>query len=79
MLYEMYNINHPNWLDKGPWYNTAICWRLHGCMFEDFIANARNYRYNLLSSLVAHDKKQPAYEDDESIIGDRLTPKHVTI
>ena len=28
--------------------------------------------------IVAHDKKQPAYEDDEIMIVDRLIPKHVT-
>ena len=28
--------------------------------------------------LVAHDKKLPAYEDDEISIVDRLIPKHVT-
>ena len=28
--------------------------------------------------LVAHDKKQLAYEYEESVIGDRIIPKHVT-
>ena len=23
--YEIDEINHPYWLNKGPWYNTAIC------------------------------------------------------
>ena len=31
-----------------------------------------------MCSLVAHDKKLPAYEDDESSIGYRLITKHVT-
>ena len=31
-----------------------------------------------MCSLVAHDKRQPVYEDDESSIGDRLIPTHVT-
>ena len=70
--------NHPNWLNKGPWYNTAICSRLHGSLFEDFITHARTDRNNLMCSLVAHDKRQPVYEDDESSIGDRLIPTHVT-
>ena len=55
MKYEI-EINHPNWLNKGPWYNTSICSRLHGSMFEDFITHARTDRYNLMCSLVAHDK-----------------------
>ena len=78
MKYEIDEINHPNWLNKVPWYNTAICSRFHGSLFEDFITHARTDRYNLLCSLVAHDKKQPACEDEESSIGDRLIPKHVT-
>ena len=31
-----------------------------------------------MCSLVAHDKNQPAYEDDESSIGDMPIPKNVT-
>ena len=76
--YEMEESNHTDWLNKVPWYNTAICSRLHGSLFEDFITHARTDRYNLMCSIVSHDKKQPAYEDDESSIGYRLIPKHVT-
>ena len=25
MKYEIDEINHQDWLNKGPWYNTAIC------------------------------------------------------
>ena len=69
--------NHPDLLNKGPWYNTAICSRLHGILFEYFITHARANRYNILCSLAAHDKKQHDYEDDEIIIGYRLIPKQV--
>ena len=31
-----------------------------------------------MCSLLAHDKKLPAYEEDERSIEDRLIPKHVT-
>ena len=34
--------------DKGPWYNTAICYILHETVFEDYIRNARTYRYNIM-------------------------------
>ena len=54
------------------------CSRLHGIMFEDFITHSRTNRYNLLCSLVAHDKKQPSFEDEESGIVDMLIYKHVT-
>ena len=71
--------NHLNRLNKGSWYNTYICSMLHVSLFEYFITHARTDRYHLLCYIVAHDKKQPAYEDDEISIGDRLIPKHVTI
>ena len=53
--------NHQDWLNKGPLYNTSICFKLHGSMFEYFITHARTDRYNLMCSLVAYDKIQPAY------------------
>ena len=37
MEYEMNEINHLDWLNKGPWYNRNICSKLHGSRFEDFI------------------------------------------
>ena len=78
MKYEMDENNHQDWLNKGTWYNIDICLRLHGSMFADFLTHARTYRYNLICSLVAHDKIQPYYEDDEISIGDRPIPKNVT-
>ena len=53
--YEMDKSNHHDWLNKGPWYNTAICSRFHGSLFEDFITHARTDRYNHMCSLIAHD------------------------
>ena len=78
ITYEMDKSNHPNWLNKGPWYNISICSRLHGSLFEYFITHARTDKYNLMCSIVANDEKQPSYEDEEISIGDRLIPKHVT-
>ena len=63
MKYEIDESNHQYLLNKGPWYNTAICSRLYGILFEYFITHVRTDRYNLLCYLVAHDKKQPDYED----------------
>ena len=51
---------------------------MHGSLFGDFITHARIDRYNLLCYLVAHEKRQPAYEDEEISIGNRLIPKHMT-
>ena len=55
MKYEIYEINYKDLLNKGPWYNTDICSRLHVSLFEYFITHARTDRNNLMCSLVAHD------------------------
>ena len=78
MKYEIDKSDHQDWLNKVTWYNTGICSRLHGSLFEYFITHTRTDRYNLVCSLVSHAKKEPAYEDEGSIIGDRIIPKHVT-
>ena len=78
MEYKIDEINHKYWLNKGTWYNTDICLRFHGSLFEDFIIHARTGIYNLMCYLVAHDKIQSACEDDESSTVDRLIPKNAT-
>ena len=78
MKYEIDESNHQDWLNKGRWYNTDKCSRLHGSLFEDFITHARTDRYNIMCYLVSHDKKLLSYEYFESSIGDRLIPKNVT-
>ena len=79
MEYETNKTNHQDWLNKGPCYNTSICSKLHGSRFEDFITQARTYRYNLMCSLVAHDRLQLDYIDNEISIGDREIPNEKTI
>ena len=64
MLHEIEKNNHPDWFNKGPWYNTSNCSKFHGKVFEYFIKNARTERYNITSSIIAHDKQQPTYVDD---------------
>ena len=64
MKYEFDESNHPDWLNKSPWYNTYICSKLHGKLSEDFITHAITDRYNLMFYIVAHDKKKPSYEDE---------------
>ena len=70
--------NHQDWLNKGPWYNTSIYSKLYGSRFEDFITQAITDRYNLIHYLVAHDKLQLYYKDDESSIADRAIPDNAT-
>ena len=42
------------WMTDGPRYNTYICNKLHGKLFEGFIRNARTDRYHIMCSIVAH-------------------------
>ena len=67
----MIETNHQDWLNKVPWYNKSICSKLHGSRFEDFITQARTDQYNLMCSLVAHDRLKLYYKYDERIIVDR--------
>ena len=68
MLYEIYKLKYTDWLNKGPLYNTYICSKLHRKLFEYFITHVITDRYNLICSVVEHDKKQSSYEYEESII-----------
>ena len=57
MEYEINTKNiHLDWSNKGPWYIKYICSELHGIKFEDFITQARTDGYNIMCSLVAHDR-----------------------
>ena len=51
-----YDMEKPNseWTTGGPLYNTYICNKLHGKVFEGFIRNARTYRYNIMCSIDAY-------------------------
>ena len=73
------NSNNLDWFDTGPWYNRNICSKLHGINFEDFITQARTDRYNIMCSLVAHDRSQDNKKDDEISIGDREIPNYATV
>ena len=51
--------NNSEWMTGGPWYNTYICKKLHGNVFEGFIRNARTDRYNIMCYIDAHEKEHP--------------------
>ena len=57
---------------------TPLC-GAYGTTFEGFITQARTYRYNIICSLVAHDRMQDNKKDDESIIGDKVIPNDATV
>ena len=65
-------------MNKGPWYNTDICSKLHGKLFEYFITHARTDRYHLMCFIVAHDNKKTSYGDEGISIGDNPIPKNST-
>ena len=59
------DIKNSDWLTDGPWYNTSICNKLHGKLFEVFIINPRTDRYNIMCSIDAYGRElQPSSCDD---------------
>ena len=78
MKYDIDENNHQYWFNKGTWYNTPVCLKLHGSIFEDFITHAKIDRYNIMCSLVAHDKMQTNCEYDDISTGDSSIPKDAT-
>ena len=59
--------------------NKNICSKLNGIKFEYFITQARTDRYNIMCSLVAHDRLQDDSKENESIVGDRAIPNDATV
>ena len=45
-----------DWLSGGTWYNTSICKKLHGKLFEGFIINERADRYHIMCYIDASEK-----------------------
>ena len=64
MLYEIKENKHLYWFNKGPWYNTAICSKFQGKVFADFIKHARIDRYDIMCSIIEHDKQKTIYDND---------------
>ena len=48
--------HNSDWITCGLWYNTFICKRLHGKIFEEFIRNTRTDRYNFMCYIDAYKK-----------------------
>ena len=67
-----------DWITSGPWYNTSICKKLHGKMFEEFIINSRTDRYNFKCYIDDHEKNNPAVNDDGIIGGGYPIPLNST-
>ena len=62
MKYEIDGSNHPDWLNKGPWYNTDIC---SSCMENILkILFHMQEQIDIISCvLFLHMIKKPSYED----------------
>ena len=76
MRYEIDKMNHPDWLNKVPWYNKDI---FQSCM-EDYMKILEHMEelVDIISCvLLLHTIKNPSNEEKEISIGDRLIPKHV--
>ena len=56
--------NNPDWMTGGPWYNTSICEKIHGKVFEEFIRDSRTYRYNIMCYIYAHEKNNSSENND---------------
>ena len=55
LKYDM-DIQNSDWLTGGPWYNTSICKKLHGKLFEGFIINIIPDIYNIICYIDAYEK-----------------------
>ena len=56
--------HNPEWMTVVPWYNTCICKKLHGKVFEVFFRSSRTDRYNIMCSIGAHEKEHPSLCND---------------
>ena len=66
LKYDM-DIQNSYWFTGGPWYNTYICKKLHGNLFEGFIINAITDRYNIMCYIdLSEIYHQSSSCDDES-------------
>ena len=80
MDYDKYtNRNHLDWFNTGTWYNKNICSKLHGIKFEDYITQTRIDQYDIMCSLVTHDRLQNDYKYNESSIGGRAIPNYAKV
>ena len=73
-----YDMKNTDWFNKGPWYNRAICSKLQGTVFGDYIRNDGTDRYNLIYDITAHDKILPVYVGDTSSGGSRPITMNAT-
>ena len=57
-------ILNSDWLTGGPWYNTYICKKFYGKLFEGFIINSRTDRYNIMFYIDAYEREHKSSSYD---------------
>ena len=78
LKYDTY-IQNSYWMTGGPCYNTFICKKLHGKLFEAFITIERTDRYNIMYSIDAYEIEHQLYNCDDGISsGGYPLPKNST-
>ena len=78
LRYDMYKHNI-EWMTGVPWYNTSICKKSHGKVFDVFIRNSRTDRYNIMCYIDAHEKyHQSSSCYDDSSGGGSPLPTNLT-
>ena len=60
--------NDPDLLTKGLCYNTTICSKFHGTVFEVFIRNSRTDRYNMMCFITSHDRQKIIYVEMQAVL-----------
>ena len=68
LKYDM-DILSSDLLIGGTWYNTYICKRLHGKLFEEFIISLRTDRYNIMFYIDAYEREHQSSTYDDGSIG----------
>ena len=53
-------------MGKNPWYNTTICTKLNGQIFEDYFKTGRKDRYYLMFSVDTYGKQHVPMANHES-------------
>ena len=61
LKYDM-DIQNSYWMTGDPWYNTYICNKLHGKLFEAFIINART---DIMCSIDLYERENQSSSCDD--------------
>ena len=77
LKYDM-DKHNPDWMICVPWYNTSICKKSHGTVFEEYIRNSITDRYNFMCYIDAHEKHNSSSIDDGSSGSGNVLPSNST-